>query len=370
LPFQVQIDRPISDVALGPNGESAVLGVDDGRVLLWRFEPGDVRPLERHTDMINRVVMSPTGDRVATASLESVRLTALADGSSVALGARGGFIVDVAFSPDGERLVTGSSQGAAHVWSRRGDLVASLRHDGAVTRVTFSPDGRRILTASADATAKLWDAATAQVAAVLQHAGEVNVANFSPRGDRIVTAAEGDGLRLWAGDGKTVQALSGVAPADRVLEATFSPDGTRILAALTRGVLLWPSVEASPIEFAGDEEVSRVEWASNDLVVTASLNGEASLWGADGRRVATLALGADPLTRATLTSNGRYLLAASINGIARAWPVSTDLFRARLANTAFPCLAARDWEDFFLVDPAEAQARSRSCESGSRGGAF
>ena len=370
LALQVQIDRQISDLAIGRDNQTAVLGLDDGRVLLWRFDSGQLAPLQRHTDGIQQVVLSPTGERVATASLESVRLTALADGTSVALAARGGFIVDVAFSADGQRLVTGSSEGAADVWSVRGDAIATLHHGGAVTRVEFSPDGRAVLTASADATARLWNAATGQATAVLKHAGKVNVAGFSPRGDRILTVAEGDGLRVWSADGKAAQTLPGAAADDRVLDAVFSPDGTKVVATLTGRVLLWPSVGTQPIEFATGEEVTRAEWASNDLLVTASLNGEASLWRVDGRRVAAVAPGTDALTRATLTSNGRYLVTASIDGAARAWPVSPEGFRTRLANTAFPCLAAREWEDFFLVDPAEAQARSISCATGSRGGPF
>ncbi len=72
-------------------------------------------------------------------------------------------VLRVVFSPDGARLATASSDHTARLWNpESGDLVATLNgHRGAVTSVVFTPAGDRLVTASADRTAKIWDPDTA-----------------------------------------------------------------------------------------------------------------------------------------------------------------------------------------------------------------
>ena len=75
-------------------------------------------------------------------------------------------VLRVVFSPDGARLATASSDHTARLWNpESGDLVATLNgHRGAVTSVVFTPAGDRLVTASADRTAKIWDPDTAALA--------------------------------------------------------------------------------------------------------------------------------------------------------------------------------------------------------------
>jgi WD40 repeat protein len=74
--------------------------------------------------------------------------------------------------------------------------------------VVFSPDGRLILSCSAvstefpvdhlDSTLRLWDAAAGTQLLILDsYAGDCNTATFSPDGTRIVVAVTDGTIRLW-----------------------------------------------------------------------------------------------------------------------------------------------------------------------------
>jgi WD40 repeat protein len=107
----------------------------------------------------------------------------------------------VVFSPDGSRLVTATSnEYTARVWdSWTGEPVTPpLKHDGMVRDAAFSPDGTRVVTASMDGTARVWDAASGKpLAAPLVHSGWVLRASFAPDAVRVVTASSDGAAYVW-----------------------------------------------------------------------------------------------------------------------------------------------------------------------------
>jgi WD40 repeat protein len=179
------------------------------------------------------------------------------------------WITAVAYSPDGNLLATASFDGTAVIWdASSGNQIRTLRgHQHGVKDVGFSPDGQRLFTAGGDGNLKVWDVVSGkQTLSTMAHKGGVWGAQFSPDGKLIATAGWSDvpdgeqkevrhgtriyityspsvnplgEMKLW--DASTVErkAFLGAEPSG-IYSVAFSPDGTQLATAYSRGtVKLW-----------------------------------------------------------------------------------------------------------------------------------
>jgi WD40 repeat protein len=107
------------------------------------------------------VSFSPDGQRLATASMDTVKLWDAASGQllSTLKGNQG--LKSVSFSPDGQRLAAAGMDRTVKLWDAAGgqELRTLKGHDNMVVSVSFSSDGQRLASASWDGTVKLWDVA-------------------------------------------------------------------------------------------------------------------------------------------------------------------------------------------------------------------
>jgi WD40 repeat protein len=143
--------------------------------------------------------------------------------------------------------------GTARIWDAiSGKLLRTLSgHTNAVNTATFSPDGKRILTSSNDNTSRIWDSESGQSLYTLTgHTGLVydctallldirssrlhtargwvRDATFSPDGKRIVTAGADGKACIWnAENGELMDTL--VEHTMELCNVLFSRDGSRIV---------------------------------------------------------------------------------------------------------------------------------------------
>jgi WD40 repeat protein len=222
----------------------------DGTARVWRSTGGKgLVVLKDDTGRAYSASFSPDGTRVVTASGFIARVCGSTSGREMAvLAAHTDPVRSASFSPDGRKVVTASYDRTARVWDS-GDgteLVVLRGHTDWVTSALFSPDGQKVVTASRDDTARVWDSSTGKVIAVLKgHTSHLQQASFSSDGTRIVTPS-GDPIRLWdpsakdlavrvwdSSSGKELAVLRGHT--DRAWQASFSPDGKRIVTASEDG---------------------------------------------------------------------------------------------------------------------------------------
>ncbi len=323
---------PLTQLTLSPDGQ-LVLGLvaaeSQRGARLWNAVTGQLLArLDGHEAPIYAALLSPTGQRVVTASPQQVRLWDAKTGTLVAqLAGHTDQIRDVVFSPDGRRVVTSSSDRTARLWDgETGALVAVLEgHDGTVHSASFTlASGRAVMTVSADGTARLWDAKTGESmfapvshprrsqvlamtkdggrmvvlsengipelwerirghmrAQLIGHVGSVLATAFSPTGRRIVTTGSDGTVRIWDGhSGQSLLVLRGHH--QRVASVTFGPDGLYVLTGSRDGSarLFRSQIHDLPLPLPGhlSEVVSLAFSQDGQRLLSGSRDGTAAVW--------------------------------------------------------------------------------------------
>lgn len=151
------------------------------------------------------------------------------------LGPRG-IIETLAYHPDGSILASGGEDNVIHLWDtatnhERGTLVG---HRRTIVDLEFSPDGT-LLASCDEVEVRIWDVASGELLLVLNSRYATQKLAFHPNGYSLATGGggqEGALVMLWRiPTGKAIAVLNGDGA--RVNDLTFSPDGNRLVAALT-----------------------------------------------------------------------------------------------------------------------------------------
>lgn len=157
--------------------------------------------------------------------------------------------------------------------------------------VAFSPDGKRFVSGGLNETVIVWDTATQTPVLELKgHSGTIISVGFSPDGKRVVSSARSglDDAELIVWDAATGQLLRTIKEdTEEIRSATFSPDGKRIAAVMNERI--------------------------------AIINGNAGrrgqylrIWNAEtGRRLQTIELGTDRISRVVFSPDGKHFVTAS-----------------------------------------------------------
>jgi WD40 repeat protein len=235
------------------------------------------------------------------------------------------------------------------VWIRLTSLLNSqswwipmkiLKHRSSVHTAQFSPDGKRIETAfwrhpmflrangaersDFDFTTRSWNAQTGlPLTKPLGHGFVVWSAQFSPDGKRIVTALTDGTARVW--DAQTDQPLTGPMQHNkRINSVQFSPDGKRIVTASwddTARVWDAQSGQALTDPLPHKQRVMSAQFSPDGKrVVTASWDKTARVWDAESGKPLTppLAHGAF-VNSAQFSPDGKRVVTACSDGTARLW---------------------------------------------------
>ena len=189
--------KSVNSVAFSPDGTKLASGSNDTSIRLWEIPTGkalytlsgvnspqvgvevirvprpgeDLNELQttNAVDIENKtirapvfsVAFSPDGTKLASASLDDIRLWEVGTGqySTILTNELGSAGFSAAFSPDSTKLASGSWDDKVEIWEvpTQKHIATFPGHTGNVRAVAFSPDGTKLASGSFDGTVLLWD---------------------------------------------------------------------------------------------------------------------------------------------------------------------------------------------------------------------
>jgi hypothetical protein len=238
----------LTHFALRPDGAAVAWSTQQSRVEIHSFEAKRALILDAGAGD-PAVAFSPDGRLLATggygarASLWDSSTGQLVRPCEAPPTEVGG--LTLAFSPDGELLAVANVNGLTHV-----NEVATGRLLHVLPRkhpqgLKFSPDSKLLAVAYNDGTIALWDAADGNLVVSRETGAQrLFTLDWTPAGDLLATGGQKSTITLW--NSRDLSVLRALPALESVLRVSFSPDGSRLLAAggsiafgLDRKVLVW-----------------------------------------------------------------------------------------------------------------------------------
>ncbi|KAK1242827.1 hypothetical protein MKX08_005639, partial [Trichoderma sp. CBMAI-0020] len=146
----------------------------DASIRIWNITSSYYRDLERHSDLVGSVALSPDFKLGASGSRDStVRIWDTDIGDCMVLNGHSDSVGSVEFSHDSKLVASASDDDTVRIWSiDTGECMVLEGHSDAVHSVIFSHDSKLVSSASADNTVRIWRIDTGeciQVAQVASH---------------------------------------------------------------------------------------------------------------------------------------------------------------------------------------------------------
>jgi len=287
-PLSVTFPKPVTALAVLPDGSKWVAGDAEGRLILSTTKAVP-KPFHQKGE-ITSLAFSPDGKWVASGSLDPsfpLGLMDVATGGVIKTKTRFEPVTALAFSPDGKTLAVGMTRGGIVLWdfttSSAPELVAGSLVGHAVTSATFSPDGELLAYGTQDGKVVIVNRGLGQSTAKYRGSSPVNALAFSPDGTLLALGQEnGKVLLIDSGQATQVWAKRHVLP---VSDLAFSPDGTSLAVAAQQGVFLYFLGEggAEPGSLSGPERSTGIRMKGRTLP-----GREAPFSPASSRRVARI----------------------------------------------------------------------------------
>jgi RNA polymerase sigma factor (sigma-70 family) len=245
----------------------------------------------------------------------------------------------VAFSPDGKTLWTCPESGPVSAWDvATGKVRATLKPEVAhmCAAMAVSPDGKQVLVGGA-VVPQLVSAEVPGWVAVypadlgkpawlnVDFAGPIRAVVFSPDGKRVAAAYSGGLVLIDAETGKAILSLSGHK--GDVLAVAFSPDGKLLTTGgADPSVKLWDVATGKELRSFGGHtvKVTAVRFSPDGRTLLTAGGGTVYLSDlATGRDLLRLEAGKEGARAAVFSPDGKQIVAAGPDGRVRRWDAAT-----------------------------------------------
>ncbi|MFI8831752.1 trypsin-like peptidase domain-containing protein [Streptomyces afghaniensis] len=237
-------DHECNGLALSADGTLAIGASEVLPLLVWDFRAGVQRMLSGHTEAVRCVALTPDGQVAVSGSVDHrVILWDAAQGEFVrSFQAHNDTVHAVAVSPDGQLVVSGSQDASSIIWDvATGGVRHRFGHESAVLAIALSPDGALVACGTADGAVFLCSPADGSRRVLVGHTEAVRAVAFSPDSRFVVSGDERGGVFVWdVTTGQGVRDFTAATSAVIGLECAADDSGMIMISASAEGeIRVW-----------------------------------------------------------------------------------------------------------------------------------
>jgi WD40 repeat protein/serine/threonine protein kinase len=345
--------RPVRCVALTTDAARGVSSGDDGKLIVWNMAAhAPFFVVQASSQPIYAVALKGDGSRVVAGGADKkIRVWDLSSGAGATPAGEveaPAPVYAVALSADGNRVLFAGEDKVVHLWEpgQQQKPKGFAGHTGTVRALALSPDGSRAASGGDDGTVRLWDLKAGKDHKTLDGQSDtVRCLAFSSDGKRVLSGGDDRILRLWDldkpgepkllhGHSGSVRSVSFTGTEKGVLSAAAGPydnsvrlwdvesgKQTRVVGRHKDGVNTVVGSRAGAQALSGSDDGTVRLWDLNRASTESALPPPTSL--VEVRRLRMLDGPRAGMERVAVSRDGRRILAAGADGVARIWDVAT-----------------------------------------------
>ena len=276
-------------------------------------------------DSVLYAAISPHGHHIAYSRPEDDTLYHLARTSSLSqkLSGHKYNVGPMAFSPESSELLSGGDDKQLILWSSVGDSIGAFEgFRRNVTALCWSPNADTIGGGDLEGQVRIWDKSSQSL--VWSHTFGQAISGLSfLAGQKHLLIATGNRVYLQNFEQDSLYVLfSHDYP---ITTIQCAPTVDKWLLASGREVLLFQENKA-PDTLRHESEFTVARFFTDGRIATATANGQAQIWRADGHLLRTLKTGnRQPIHSLSLSANDSLMLTAGGDGTIRIWEIPYDV---------------------------------------------
>lgn len=331
-------DRPITALAVSPDGKMLVTGSEDNSIRIWEVSTGKVvRVMQGHNDHITSLAISSDAGTLISASKDhTIRVWTLdLNDTHRTLNGHKGYVWSAMYSPDGSLVASAGADQVIRIWNNEtGTEIASLPgHDVAVTAICFNHDGTKLVSCGGDNLVKLWDVKENKLLKEYKgHTAPVMAVAISKDGKQLLSGSADRTAKLWNVDSAEVAHTFDVrAPVSAVL---FRDDGKEALIGSADGMMrvieFGPPMKENPPFVAHQSGVAAIAYSPDSKrIVTCGGDRLVNVWSvsANGNPalISELKGHNQPVSSVAYSPDGRFIASGGGDLVVRIWNAATLL---------------------------------------------